>query len=308
MHSPLTPGQTNNITLIPPPRVRVHVIDADTGKPLPNARIIPGVADHRYSNHPEWRDDSGVNDLLHTLPDGTRAPRLHRAHHDLLLVRATDDTHAPESTRPLPFDGHDYALTLPLHNADHRTGPLLNPDGSSAPNALISLATHFFDIYNNDEPLGININSPQADPAHNALTDKDGNFSFPPQIDPFTLLVIADKGGALLSSKKFLRADNTITLKPWAFLSGTVLTPNNTPARAGLDIQAATPTYQADNPGADTQYHATTDAHGHFSFLKMFPGEYQIQVQRDITNNAQGSATIKLRPNQHATLNIPLTN
>ena len=297
----LTPGTTNQITLFPYSIIHVHTLDASTGKIIPNARLIVGTADHRYHDNINWLDGSMLYNPIRSLPDGSQLLTFNQQH-DSLFVRAADDRYAPTDSAPLPMDGHSYDITLPLPEAERLAGQLLDADQLPLPNTRIFLSTGFLDIY--DAALPFTPTDIQRDSAHYALTDKDGNFSFPPQIDPYLLIVSTDKGYVLLHSKEF-DINKTLTLTPWSTVEGT-LRINNAPARAGIPLNAKTSSYY-DNPGCIPQYNTTTDAHGPFTFTHVFAGEYLLKVNPDVNQQSLTTKNFKTHPAQTTILTLETT-
>ncbi|MGN6368931.1 MAG: hypothetical protein ACTHN5_11785, partial [Phycisphaerae bacterium] len=294
---PLIHNTLNTILLNPRPLIRVHAVNADTNQPLADFRAITGIADHRYHDHINWLNYFQYTNTAAPRPDGVRILTLSQQH-DLLFVRASGDRFAPTDSPLLPLDGHDYEITLPLHQAEPLAGQLFDTDGLPLANTTVELTTDLIDIYGNHHDHA------DHDPAHFATTDKDGNFTFPPQADPYALLVVTDQGGAITKTKKF-QPTRAITLAPWCSVTGTVLS-HNAPAKAGIPIQAETISYYPTEPSVSPHYSTTTDAAGHFTLTHLFPGEYSLQVDPDFSQKARIEKRLKLRPGQSATLTLTL--
>jgi hypothetical protein len=103
-----------------------------------------------------------------------------------------------------------------------------------------------------------------------AKTTAQGRFSFPPETDPFLLVVANDTGYAQVTQKE-IAGSGRIQLQPWARIEGKLLRDGKpvtgyrirlSPVRVG----------NSSAPHFFAQYHSTTNEKGEFIFERVAPG------------------------------------
>ena len=106
-----------------------------------------------------------------------------------------------------------------------------------------------------------------------AMTTADGRFALPPQKDAYLLVALTEAGFAIAHSRD-LRGNNTLRLKDWARVSGTVKLGGKPAAGLALSSSPDTPALVENEPRLDNQIFITTDSNGHFEIPRMMPGHH----------------------------------
>jgi hypothetical protein len=197
----------------------------------------------------------------------------------------------------LTADGATAAGVLIFPGSGVVTGTVLNPDGSPALGADVSLQSKVF----NEDYCSLVPGVSQR-----VRTDSAGKFRFSnvnigsisvTATHPFFTTNVGAAGTLTQNGQSLdftLRLVNTIS----GVLSGTVTLPDGvTPAGAGIEVTAA-------GPLPDVT--VTTDAAGHYQFAKIFPeGTYSLTARDAVTGGVQRE-TIYLRATQDVTKDLRL--
>lgn len=115
-----------------------------------------------------------------------------------------------------------------------------------------------------------------------AISDAEGRFQLPSQTDAFKLFFLNDFGAAIIPGYKF-QSGQTVELKPWVTISGTVVIGTEPAAQTGVVLYEMDLPY--DQPKVYITYQTGTDSQGHFSFSRVFPNVV-FSVQRVISTDA----------------------
>ena len=200
------------ITLNPPLKISGEVVDAETGRTIPEFTIIPGQP---FDPTILWRDEAktftrGRYDVTYFYPSTPTR-----------LLRVEAEGYLPAESPP--FDSaaggnqvHNFRLTqgkLSLRPAI--SGVVRKPDGSPAGGVTVHLATKMDRMYvrnGHDE-------EERMHPRTKAGTD--GSFRFPPQAEP-AFIVVLDNDGFGFAREAELAGSKDLKLVPWGRVEGEV--------------------------------------------------------------------------------------
>ena len=185
-----------------------------------------------------------------------------------LVVRVESDNHLPAESEPFTPDGSPRELTFRLTKANPIAGKIVNADGTPAREMIIYMvpAGEQLDLVNGDVP-----ESHRASSIHQK-TAPDGGFSFRPQRDDFQLFAVGEAGIAT-AQRRDLSGNDSLKLKPWARVAGT-LKLEGKPA-AGIWLSESPDELEpwvAGAPHVDHRLYLETDAAGRFAFTRVTPG------------------------------------
>lgn len=272
-------GRENRITLLPPTIVQGSVVDAETGKPVPAFVITEGI---QWPGNPQisWLDRG--NDRGLPGKDGTFRLELSYPY-PAYILRVSADGHAPEDSSPISLEGKTLNLVFRLHKAETTTMRLLDPEGLPLAGADVYLASadrHLF------------IENGKVDPrrsleADQILTGTDGYLRIPAQKGPFCLVILNDKGCAILT-QDLITPGKDITLQPWATVSGELRIGTKPGIEEKVGLFSLDPDQSSPQHFFYARYSATTDREGRFSFDRVIPGP--IALGRWITTGSTGGS------------------
>ncbi len=261
---PLKAGNPHEITLTPSTLVKGTVLDAQTGQLIPHFSLVLGwVRDQ--GDHFLWQRGYGTDRQARKSPGSfeyTIGQPVHR-----FLLRVQSEGYLYEDTGLFSPDGTPHAFTFRLTRSEPIRGSVQKPDGSPAGNGFLYLVP-------SDDSLTLengDVSSGQF--KIRAMTTADGRFALPPQKGAFLLLAVMDAGFAVAHSRDF-RGDNTLRLKDWARVSGTVKVGGKTAAGLALSSSPDTPPLVESQPRLDTQIFIKTDSSGRFEIPRMMPGRH----------------------------------
>jgi thiol-disulfide isomerase/thioredoxin len=253
-------ADVGDVTLCNNPRLAGRVVDDVTGKPVKVFHIKLGcVAEDGRINYSSL-------DASADCTDGTFGMReqawiIDRSGRTQFCAKITAEGYAPQVTpfimalRPSP------AMTIRLKRAAAIMGTVVDAQG--APVA----AAEVFWVSPTDD---VGITGCKIDPDYSyapdvrVTTDAAGRFSLPCSSEPGRILVLDEKGYALLASGDY-RSGTALKLKAWARVEGRYL-PGGRPA-AAVQIQTISPPLFSDPTRHDHlgfQLKTITDAEGHF--------------------------------------------
>jgi peroxiredoxin/protocatechuate 3,4-dioxygenase beta subunit len=269
------------IVLTSPTVLKGEVVDRDTGKPIPEFRLVLGAV-WRPGEPLIWQsrmgDDArkGVGTFEYTF----REP----AHQ--IIARVTADGYLAEDSPRVTPAGSPQTFTFRLRRAEPIQGTVINPDGSNAKGTMIYLvpgeeanSIDYLEITNGDVREG------RRHGAIHASIGADGRFTLPPQKGKFVLVALADAGFAIMPGDEF-RSDAAIRLKPWARVTGSVVL-DGKPARE-LELSSFDPEPKkpvAGEPRIERGYFVNTDAEGRFALKRVLPG--RVALSHWVTNGVE---------------------
>ncbi len=199
-------------------RIRGTVVDAETGKPIDDFRLVPGLSGSPRgpsglnSQLPRWRLDGAQLGRAGRYEFGFAgyAPKLPR------FLRVEAEGYLPAESRSYADDEGDQTFDVRLRRSANLAGVIRLPDGSPLAGATVLLSTPSDFVRLEDGRLnGERVQGPRMD------TEADGRFSFSPQAGPFTVVVVSDRGVAMVDDVS-LPGSRDVTIQPWARIEGTV--------------------------------------------------------------------------------------
>ena len=299
----LTTGAANVITLARPTKVRGTIVDAATGQPIPDFRLTPGAV-WNLGERLIWQRD----DLFPVTRTGPGTFEItSEMSINALALRIGSDDHCTETSPTIPMDGASHDVTLRLTRGEPIVGRVLWSDGSPVVGMTVYL-DHPDDSHRMADGA---ISSSEAGRMTHVPVAADGSFRLPPQRAPFSLIVLGDAGVALLPVSQF-RSGQTVTVQPWASVSG-VCKLAEAPGEGfylARDQRDPSRSAAAGYP-TEEQIWVKVDPSGRFTIPRLTPGRHVLG--RWVNNNAdrrqwfQALAVVHLKPGEAATLDISIT-
>jgi len=253
------------ITMPPELKVQGKVTDADTGQPIAQFKVLPGI-DWGGGRETSWQRRSaktfsnGNYTVTFTFP---------RPGH---FIRVEAEGCEPGISRAFMSDEGAVSFDFKLAKGEGPAGNIHLPDGSSAAGAEVILCT---------PSLGATIRNGRNIQKRESLfveTKADGRFAFAAQTDPYLLIVLHERGYARITQED-LNASAEVTLQPWACIQGKLLIGNKPGANETLRLGFDAP-YERSTPRLHYDYRAQTDEQGAFEFKRVPAGK--VRVSREI--------------------------
>lgn len=255
----LAPGeQEHEITLFRPLKIAGSVTDAVTGKPIDAFRAIPGIDWGNKRLYWQLRDTKEFQDGHYELSFDHPYP----GH----LVRIEADGYLPAFSRAFSSNEEDQVFDFALEKGTSIAGIVRDPHGVPIPDAKVYLCTPSQGVYlQNGRPANIR-------DITNAVTDAEGRFAFPPQVDPYALVIAEDAGYAEVAQKEF-EVTQDIKLQAWARVEGTLYI--RTELGKGRPVMLSYDrAWDPNAPRVNIHYSQTAGAaDGRFVFERAIPGE-----------------------------------
>jgi beta-lactamase regulating signal transducer with metallopeptidase domain/protocatechuate 3,4-dioxygenase beta subunit len=188
-------------------RIVGTIVDAETGKPPARCTLTEG-SEYEDGRAPDWHTHLGLPAKVIT--DGRYEITLTQESR-AIRIRVEADGYMPAVSRPFKAYAPDQGRVtydIKLTKAAPLTGTVLGTDGKPAANAEVFLAVQPFSVSDGR----VEANSRRINRA--VKTGADGQFEFPPEVEPYYLVAVSDQGSAVISKQQF--ADSaTVQLKPW---------------------------------------------------------------------------------------------
>lgn len=248
------------VKLYPPLIIRGNVVDAETRKPIPEFKVVPGLVfngDNVYWNRGDAIE--ARNGRYEIRPD--RSDILHTFRIEATNYRAAVARH-------IQADEGSVTIDLELEAATDVFGKVVTDKIEAAEGAIVALGVPGSHIQI--------VNGSIRDNSTNCAretTDEEGTFRFPPPETEYELVITHPLGSAHVKSED-QRTRKIIVLTPWASVRGVY--------RVGATPQAGTPldldtlywdaTRSDDGPHISASQRMTTDENGRFEFTRAFPG------------------------------------
>ncbi len=200
-------------------RVRGTVVDAESGRPIDDFRLIPGLIglpgggfSGRNQKLPRWQLDAARTGRAgrYEFVFAGLAPKLPRS------LRVEAEGYLPAESRAYQNDEGDQTFDVRLRRSANVAGVIRLPDGSPLAGAQVLLSTPSDFVRLEDGRF-----SDERFQGPRMETRADGRFSFPPQAGPFTLVVVSDRGVAMVDDQS-LPGSRDVTVQPWGRVEGTV--------------------------------------------------------------------------------------
>ena len=280
---PLVPDAAQVIVLTTPTTIKGTVVDGGTGQPVPQFSLLLGAVwnpGERFIWQRGWGTNRDAEKASGTFTYTLGQP-LHQC-----LVQVEADGYLPADSGLFSPDGAAHTFTFRLTREEPIRGTVRNPDGSPARDGYVYLvpADDELALENGDVP------EYQRQWKIHAKVANNGRFSLPPRRGSFLLVALSD-AGVVVAHRRELRGDHTLSLKPWARVSGTVRLDD----KPGIDLSLSadgdsTPALVEGEPFLYHRIFFKTDANGRFELRRLMPGRHTIG--RRVPNGAPGRAWI----------------
>jgi len=163
-------------------------------------------------------------------------------------------------------------------------GQVIYPDGKPVEGAEVILSTPSKNVYIQN---GKNI---QKENSTFVETGPDGRFSFPPQADPYRIVVLCEQGYADVTAEQFV-TDSNIVIEPWGLVEGVLLIGSK--PGAGEEIVVDYGKYPEPNfPQVFYVSVTITGANGYFVFDKLPRGKAHIAHRMKLGESTHDSYNI----------------
>jgi uncharacterized GH25 family protein len=195
-------GEDYIITMKPPLKVSGTVVDEETGEFINRFELVKG-GDYGDGRAPWWMryDTKNVS--------GGKYEADFTQEGFLWLLRVEAEGYMPSESRifrPYKPDKGEVVYNFKLRKAEPLSGRVLGLKGEPLAVADVYLATEHINI---DERKVVNPGEHRV-----AKTDEKGQFTFPPEVEPFCLVVVHQDGIALLTEKEFAQSTD-VQIQPW---------------------------------------------------------------------------------------------
>jgi Carboxypeptidase regulatory-like domain/Thiol:disulfide interchange protein DsbD, N-terminal len=279
----LTAQETEQIVRLGP-ALRLHgkVMDAQTGKPIPDFKIIPGWPRQEFingmltNNGAEWAGDYAKKEFSNGAYDWTfHEPTVAGSQkpYDFML-RVEAEGYGPAISRAFKPTEKDATFDFQLKPAAYLTGSIHLADGSPAVGAKLYLVQRSWDI----STMNGTVQNHRQVPAF--TTDREGRFKMPDPNEPMKIIVWHDSGFAETSAST-LQQTNEIKLTGWGRIEGTLHRGNKIATNEQVALcfpleYEITTNKTISKPRLFYWYQARTDKDGRFTFEHVTPGEVAI--------------------------------
>lgn len=298
-HVPLKASdQEQTITLRRPLHVSGTVVDADSGQPVENFKLLQGT----YFGNPQqpiyWDrreadakpHEGGKFDFDVTFPRPGYAARVEA------------DGYLPADSRVFHDSEATVALEFKLKRGKSLAGVIRAPDGKPLAGADVVLCL---------PPNGLYIIGGQLQQRHDhavVVSDDAGNYKLPPQTGAYSLVVLHDSGYAQATSEQLAKSAD-VTVEPWGKVTG-VLRAGATPKAGAMMTVSHIDGAPAADPAAPRVYHdlqAMTDKDGRFTFNRVPAGPASVSLQVKLNERMtsySNTQQIEVTPGKTTEVNI----
>ncbi len=199
-------------------------------------------------------------------------------------IRIEANGYAPSEIRTLQAGKKRPTINFELSKKANITGAVVSESGKSIMGAQVAISTELRTMLFPSRGIV------HSQAGLHAYTDKNGEFSFRPQSEPFTLIAFHHEGFAMIHESEFQK-DRKIVLKPWAQAKGTAYVDGKP---SGEEQIVITPSFcipresgqytQTELPIRRVSYTLTekTDAAGRFAFEQVPPGKGTVVRQVEV--------------------------
>lgn len=251
-------GKEHTVTLPRPIHVVGTVIDKETGEPIPAFRVVPTLdwltgkppfieRSHAFqaeAGRYEW--ETGRTDTGH-------------------YVRIEAKGYQPAMSKMLRVgESEQITLNFELEKGCNVEGVVRGIEGEPLEDTDVWMCTTMQGLYLSNGKLS------RARSTLIAKTTAQGRFSFPPETDPFLLVVANDTGYAQVTQKE-IAGSGRIQLQPWARIEGKLLRDGKPVTGYRIRLSPV----RVGNSSAlhfFARYHSTTNEKGEFIFERVAPG------------------------------------
>jgi hypothetical protein len=260
-------------------RVTGTVVDAGTGEPLPSFTVTEG------REEPHRRDIQWFATRRSTHTDGNFAIGFFR-HQQAPAVLIEADGYLPHASGLINVA--ETNLIVALQKGSGPEGMLLKPDGQPAGGVTVYLTDSRNAVYVSGE--GMVVQERMYRGTRGIPTDDSGRFSFAPQVDANSVVVVDEAGYAEVTVEDLARSPE-VRLKPWARVEGELRIGTrpgaNETIRLGLPPRVSFRGSPA-IPPLSLFLTTTTDAEGRFRFDRVPPVLVQIYHEPKVRDSRTG--------------------
>ncbi len=276
-------ARAGDVTITIHPQIRVHgsVVDAETGRPIPEFRVVDGQA---VGNRIVWgrRGTAAHDGRFDVSPFHLDRPGI------ALFVQIVADGYLPASSRAIVPGESNVALDFKLKKGAGLAGTVKLPDGARTVGA---------DVYLNSPKYGFPLENNRqhfAALGSNWLkTNDQGVFAFPAQDEPFGVIVVHSKGVAQKSAGELAKSSELI-LEPYGRVEGDLRIGGEPGVKQAIRLRLDRSAYARDHLFQFFDYTAVTDRKGHFSIEDVMPGE--AVVSRSVSLPGAGQVALNAAP------------
>jgi len=269
-------------------KVTGTVLDAETQKPISAFSVTEGRPTG-FNDEITWITSHKTEQSNGTFTVYLTNPRffMSRPSPPALLIEA--DGYLPQSSGPIDAKGTN--LVMSLKKGSGPSGVVLNPDGSPAANVKVCLTDMKNGVYVSeslDNSLRIQ-DQIYRGTSHN-ITDAQGHFSFPPGINDYAVVVLADAGFAEMRVSE-LEKHPEVRLQNYGHVEGRLMIGtrpgSNETVRLGL-AYIPYEFYPRQFPPISMYLVTKTDRDGHFSFNRVPPLTLQVSHEPKVRDSRMG--------------------
>ncbi len=266
----MTGGQEDVlITLNPLLEISGHVVDAQTGEPINDFKILNGIdwgkggAIHWNRREPLSFKD-GEFEVSYSFPYPSR------------LLRIEAEGYLPGISRGIKSDEGQVSIEIKLEKGNDLKGRIVLSDGVPVDGVQVHMATRSNTVHIR------NGRNPRPSDSNYVETDAEGQFCFPPQDHRYTLVCVHEQGYAEVPGEDF-ESNNEIILMPWGRIEGNCYVGQEPAAYANIKAWE-TSIYDAEAPRVFHDLRVMADSKGDFIIENVPPGE--MKVGKEIKINA----------------------
>lgn len=284
--------QEYEITMPPELKIRGKVVDAETGEPISEFKLLSGI---------DWGGDRPISWQRRNTKTFTQG------HYEIgfsypypaHLIRIEADGYKPGISSPIGSDEGEVTSDFKLERGIGPTGTVHLPNGKPAAGAEVILCTPSQGAY-----ISNGRNQQRRDSQY-VETKEDGKFSFPVQSDAYAIVILHDEG-YLEVDESDLAESTDLTLQSWATVTGKVLIGKNPAANETVRLGFDRP-YDRSAPRISNNYQAVTDSNGTFVLEHVPPGQARISRSIRISDRRSvysHSMSLETKAGQTASITI----
>jgi hypothetical protein len=265
----------HRFTLRKIPSVRGTVVDAETKQPISDFAVYRGRSYNygepiRWERYNTFRGRNGEYNIR-LIDYGGSSTRT------AVLIEAPG--YMPAASEPISKPGL-YTNNFQLKKARGVSGQVLAADGTPVPGVVLALVEPAEQAYlraNGDL-------SRSSDGGVQGRSDRDGRFQFSPRLDPHTIIASHARGFAQVRVTNAL-VPVTVTLQPWARVTGRVALPRPADRPHSVRLGNAVYRYFDDSRESDPlslYLSAEADVDGTFRFERVPPGDRRVSLEHSV--------------------------
>ncbi len=237
------------------------VVDAETGKPIEKFKVTQGVV-FEGNPGPSWFGNDG-----RVRGENGEFTMKFDQEYPAYVVRIDAEGYKRAVSRVIKPDENKVELEYKLEKGKSLSGIVKDVDGKPLAGAKVIVATPSQTAYIQNGTQHHRQGNDES------ITDENGKYVLPEQIDAYALVVVTENGYAI-AHQKDLSADGELKLKSWGKVEGSLLL-SGKPAKAGESIHLSINEDNYDPKAARVYfaYQAKTDQDGKFSFDRVPAGK-----------------------------------